>query len=308
LSDHATDTVFPLSVADEGSANHEAAMKTPVSLLIPMFAVLNAQAESIEKAIIAAMSLSEEKSYSWHSSVRDDAQSYEIEGKTYNGYTWQRQPMPKSIAKRLGRGTGDLLEAIFKDTHRYVIATEDGWKKLGELPKQHDDWQEGYWIYVTTPGMRTADMPADELQSEPFGLPPAIYVPVVADDDDRQRVYSNAQFALSLPHEQLGIIVSSHTSLDASESEAAGNLSDIGAQLLLVYDGHEYIKPVIATGRFKLWYSGGTVAKYLVELAGIVIVDRKPVYVRQKSTTVLKDVGTTRFDLPIDAHRRLASN
>jgi hypothetical protein len=282
-------------------------MKRQVLLLITLLGSINAHAESIEEAIVAAMKLSEENSYSWHCSVFDDAQSYEIEGKTFNGYTWQRQPMPKSIGKRLGRGAGHRLEAIFKDAHQYVIATENGWKTLGELPKQHDDWQDGYWIYVTTPLSRSADMPADESQYNPFGLPQAIYMPVISDDDGDHRVYTNAQFALSLPHQELALIVSCHTSLDVTGNVAVGSLSDIGAQLLLVHDGHEYIRPVIATGRFKLWLSGGAVVRYIVELAGIVLVERKPVYVRQNSTTVLKDVATTTFDLPSDAHRRLAS-
>ena len=73
---------------------------------------------------MAAMKLTEEKSYSWHCSVVDDAQDYEIEGKTVGGYTWQRQPIPKHIAKRLGREAGYSLEAIFKNAYDFVIATE----------------------------------------------------------------------------------------------------------------------------------------------------------------------------------------
>jgi hypothetical protein len=96
--------------------------------------------------------------------------------------------MPKSIGRRLGRGAGHRLEAIFKDTHQYVIATENGWRTLGELPKQHDDWQDGYWIYVTTPVSQSADMAADESQYNPFGLPQAIYMPVISDDDGDHRV------------------------------------------------------------------------------------------------------------------------
>jgi hypothetical protein len=72
-----------------------------------------------------------------------------------------------------------------------------------------------------------------------------------------------------------------------------------------VHDGHEYITPVVAGGRFRIWLRGDAVERYLVELAGIVVVNRKPIYVRQKSTTVLKEIGTTAFVVPADARRRL---
>ena len=282
-------------------------MKTQLSLMLVLTAAMNAHAESVEKTIVAAMRLSEESSYSWHSSVFDDAQAYEIEGKVWNGYTWQRQPMPKTIAKRLGREAGHSLEAIFKDTYHYVIATETGWKTLRELPKRHDDWQDEEWIYASAPVWRTPDLPADESAFDPFGLPPAIYLPVIRNDEDASaRPYSNAQFALAQPHQELAIVVSCHTDLCMEGNVASGNLNDIGAQLLLVHDGHEYIKPVVATGRFKLWLHGESVAKYVLELAGILVLERKPVYVRQKSTTVLTDVGKTVFTLRSDARERLA--
>lgn len=267
------------------------------------------RAASVEQAIIAAMRLSEVPSYSWRCSVIDDAQAYEIEGKKRaDGCTWQRQPMPKIIAQRLGRGASDLLDAVFKDTYTYVIATEDGWKTLRELPKLHDNWVEDEWIHASFPIGRTADMPADAAELDPFGLPPGIYLPVVRNNAevDEHRAYSNAQFALALPEQELAIIVSCHTAMNVEGDVASGILNNIGSQLLLVHDGHEYIKPVVAAGRFKLWLHDGAVTKYVIELAGIVLVDRKTVYVRQKATTVLKDIGATAFDLPLEAQRRLA--
>ena len=155
---------------------------------------------------------------------------------------------------------------------------------------------------------RTPDMPADAADIDPLGLPSGIYLPVIRDDqeEDDHRPYSNAQFALALPDQELALIVSCHTTMNVEGDVATGTLSDIGAQLLLVHDGHEYIKPVVAAGRFKLWLHEGAVAKYIIELAGIVLVDRKTVYVRQKASTVLREVGTTTFDLPLNAQRRLA--
>ena len=282
-------------------------MKSLLAATTALLAVSNVWGHSLETAIVAAMKLSEVPNYSWTCTVTDDAKTYTIEGKTQNGgYTWQRQPMPKMIARRLGRDAGQDLESIFSSKLRYVIDTGSGWKTLNELPKLHSDWGDEDWYFVTLPLGQTADMAADG--SDSFELPPAIYLPVVPKDDaDKNRVYSNAQFALALPHEELGVIVSSHADFQVKDGVVSGTLTDLGAQLLLVHDGHEYIKPVTAGGRFKLWLKGGLVEKYLVELAGIMVIDRKPVYVRQKSITMVKDIGTTRLEVPADARRRLLS-
>jgi hypothetical protein len=286
--------------------NLEFAMKSLLGFTLTIFAAMSLRAHTVETAIVAAMKFSEDPNYSWTCTISDDAQTYDIEGKTERGFTWQRQPMPKGIARRLGRGAGRELEAIFSRPLRYVIRTDSGWKALQELPKQDREWTDDQWIYVPVPVVRGPDMPADGSEGDRFGLPPAVYIPVMPQiDDDQGKTYSNAQFALALPHDELAVMVSSHADFIVEGNVASGTLTDLGAQLLLVHDGHEYIRPVTGGGRFKLWLNRGVVEKYLVELAGIVVVDRKAVYVRQKSMTVIKDVGTTKVEVPADARRRL---
>lgn len=261
-----------------------------------------------EEAIIAAMRLAEAPNYSWTAEVVDDARNYTVNGMTADGHTWQRQPMPKNIARRIGRDGDYELEAIFSGKLRYVIQTPAGWTRLDELPESHSDWDnDNEWVLVTAPRLRTPDMAADIWETDPLGLPPAIYVPVLRtnDEEDDNRVYSNYQFALSLPHEELATMVSSHTDFQVEGNTATGTLTDLGARLLLVHDGHEYIRPVMATGRFKWWLTGDSVQKYTIDLAGIVVVDRRSVYVRQKSTTQMSSVGTTAFAIPAEARRRL---
>ncbi len=251
------------------------------------------------------MKLSEVRNYSWTCHVVDDAQSYDIVGKTLaDGATWQRQPMPKGIARRLGRDAGRELEAIFVAPQRFVVATAEGWRTLDELPKRHRDWQdESEWYYVSLPVVRSPSMPADENDPHGFNLPPVIF-PILRERDP-DRAYTNAQFALALPHDQLAIVVSSHDEWRVDGDQVSGSLTDLGARLLLVYDGHEYITPVVADGRFRLVVAGGVVTRFTVELAGIVVVDDRPVVVRQKSTTRISEIGTTQFALPGDARERL---
>lgn len=284
-------------------------MKTLLVAAMLLLATVGVSAAPVDRAIVAAMQLSAAPNYSWTCSVTDDARTYDIEGKTANGITWQRQPMPQTVAKRVGRDGGYFLESMFTEPLRYVILTSSGWQRLEELPEHRSDWEEDTeWLHVSMPVLRTPDMPADEWRTDPFGLPPAVYVPIVRaqGEDPDDRVYSNYQFALSLPHQELSVIVSSHVDMHVEGDIASGTLSDLGAQLLLVHEGHEYIRPVIATGRFKLWLREDCVQQYTVELAGVVVVSRKAVYVRQKSTTRFANVGTTRFDVPADAWRRLS--
>jgi hypothetical protein len=282
----------------------EIVMKPLFASILALMAANSVCAHTVESAIVAAMSLSEAPNYSWICTVTDDAQAYDIEGKTRDGFTWQRQPMPKVIARRLGRDAGRELDSIFSSPFQYVIHTDTGWRMLEELPKQHRDWSDGEWYFVSLPVVRSPDMPADATDMGLFGLPPAIYIPVISDDEEG-RVYTNAQFALALPHDELAIIVSSHLDFNVEDGVVSGTLTDLGAQLLLVHDGHEYITPVTAGGRFKLWLGPEAVEKFVVELAGIVVVDRKPIYVRQKSVTVVRDIGTTNLEIPLDARRRL---
>lgn len=280
----------------------------PRSLLIcSLLAWASAPAHTPETAIIAAMKLSEQPSYGWFTTVNDDAQTYTLEGKTEKGgYTWQRQPMPKAIARRLGRGAPHQLEAIFRNAFHYVVATEDGWRLPSELPRRAKDWSdESDMYYAATPLLRTPDMPADERDLGRFGLPPVVYLPVVKARASDDFVYSNCQFALGLPHQELAVIVSSHTDLQIEGDVVSGSLSDLGAQLLLVHDGHEYIQPVTAAGRFKLWLKNGLVEKYLLELAGILALSRETHYVRQNSTTILSGVGSTSVEVSPEVRQRL---
>jgi hypothetical protein len=264
------------------------------------------QASPIDDAIVAAMKLSEAPNYSWSCAIVDDAKSYDIDGKWADGFAWQRQPMPKTVGERIGRDAGYDLEAIFHGPLEYVVRTGQGWRTLAELPKRDPFCEENNnWIYTSAPLLRTADMPAD-VNDLSFGLPPAIWVPIVRDRDDTH-VYSNAQFALALPHRELAIVVSSYDAFKVDGNTATGSLTDVGAQLLLVHQGHEYIRPVVAGGRFKLWFTNGLVTKYTIDLAGVVVFEEKPIYVRQTATTVVKDVGTTGFYIPPDALHRLAA-
>jgi hypothetical protein len=284
----------------------------PVGLLV----VGAIRAGPVDQAIMAAMRVADQPNYGWTSMVTDDARTYDLEGKTQKGgYTWMRFPKIKTISLRLGREADEEIEAVFNGATAVVIRTDDGWKTIAELPRARRDWTDDPFFWPAPPPMPVAMSPRaghmsrsggfgpiDPLDPAPIAWP---MVPVGAEEE--KRPYSNAQFALSRPHDELAIIVSSYVDMDVAGDIAGGTLSDMGARLLLVHEGQEdQIRPIAAAGTFKLQIKDGLVVKYLLRLEGIVLVDKKTVHVHQSSSTTIKDVGKSGFDVTDEIRRKLS--
>ena len=123
--------------------------------------------------------------------------------------------------------------------------------------------------------------------------------------------FYTALSGLKASQTELAVIVSSHQEFNVDGDVVTGTLTDLGAQLLLVRDGQEAITPLRAAGTFKLWLRDGSVTKYQVQLEGILHVrlptNSRQVMVHQITTTVLKDVGTTSFEVPAQAREKLGT-
>jgi hypothetical protein len=256
-----------------------------LSLLAVLAASRALAADTADAVIVAAMRLSDEPSYRWVTTVADDARTYEIRGQTMkNGITHVKMPIVNEVRRRLGRSVTDTeIDVFFKGNVRCVLETEDGWKTLDELPPPVDS--------------PTAEPPP--ILGILGGIPPPR--PKLKNEEG----YSNLQLAINHPHEELGVIVTSHTDLRFGDGTVTGTLSNLGAQLLLVHDGQHEITPLQANGTFKLWIRGGIVTRYQLQLDGVLAVGRKQIRVRQNSDTTLTDVGTTQFEVPSEARRKL---
>ena len=261
-----------------------------------------------DDAIVAIMRLSDQPNYSWVATVVDDARTYDIFGKTVRGgFTQVRMPVINSVRRKLGRSVKDTqIDLIFRGNVHCVIETDDGWRTPTELPM----------------------LPWNAPESRPSRASPAIgsilgnsrgsiqgvtiHQPAATNRNaPSERTYSNLQLALSHPHEELGVIVGSHETLKVDGDLVTGSLTALGAQLLLVRDGQKYIEPIGASGTFKLWLRGGMVTKYQVTLEGALNVHlqsgRRRVEVHQVTDTILKDVGTTAFEVPDQARVKLGT-
>ncbi len=249
-------------------------------LTAAIFASL-AHGTPVDDAIVAAMKLADQPNYSWTANVVRDARSYTVEGKTIvGGFT--QVIVPASVAMpanpemrgRVGRGSSDSnVAAIFKGSETHVVETAEGWMTPLELAS----------------------------------LPPA-----PRSGSGRRRGLVNdlpLSFAISLPHEDIGIIIGGGTDLKVEGGIVSGRLSDTGAKLLLLPPGQENVAPVAASGTFKLWINEGMLARYEVQLTGIVAVtagqNRRAVKTTQTITTELKDIGSTKLAVPPEAKAKL---
>lgn len=261
----------------------------------------------VEAAIMAAMRLSDQPNYSWVTTVSDDARTYEIIGRTVRGgYTRVKMPAVNSLRRQLGRGVTDTqIDFIFRGNVACVIETEHGWRRPDELPAVplEDTAAPDHRVVPGLPGHAGSPPAPAAIRGSIVRLPkPA--------PSTGPRAYSNLQLGIAHPHEDLGVIVASHDLLQIEDDVVVGRLTELGAKLLLVRDGQETITPVRAAGTFKLWRRGDLIVKYQVTLTGTLSVHlptgRRTLEVSQVSDTIVKDIGTTTFDVPDEARARLS--
>jgi len=191
-----------------------------------------------------------------------------------------------------------MVQAIFRGNVDCVIATDEGWKAVEELPVVAD----------TTPILGTSSLVHNSSRSV-LGRNTGVRSASQFEHDREDRAYSNLQMGLSHPHEELGVIVSSGTDLHVENDMLTGSLTEMGAQLLLVRDGQTGITPLQGSGTFTLWFRDGVVNRYQVRLQGVLAIKTglgtRQIAVTQRTSTVISDIGTTTVDVPIEAVAKL---
>jgi hypothetical protein len=277
------------------------------------FAAAVSLAGPTEDAIVAIMRLSERPNYTWVATVADDARTYEIDGKiASDGFSFVKMPAINSVRRKLGRDVTDSrIDAIFRGNVDCVVRTDAGWFRVEELPEPEaiSDYERlGAASRSGTIGLPSGALPPGMGGSATHRVRRTA---VVAPVEQEKRNYSNLQFAICPPHEELGVIVSSHSHIAVEGDTVSGTLTELGAQLLLVRDGQREITPVQASGTFKIWLRHGTVSRYQVTLQGTLAVTlpksgRVNLNVSQRTLTVLSDIGTTKVDVPDIARAKLA--
>ncbi|HEX2853017.1 MAG TPA: hypothetical protein VHO24_07260 [Opitutaceae bacterium] len=247
---------------------------------------------AVDTAIVVAMKLPEAKTYSWTSTVQDDGRFYVIDGKTQrDGYTLVNMPMVSAIQRKLGATRSETHTAIFKGDSHCVIDSPGGWKTPEELGASLEDLARSQ-----TRGSRRRGGSGSGIGT--VTLPPGSGIR-----------YSNLQLNISHPHDEIGLIVGSHTSMRAESDGVSGDLSEEGAKLLLVHPGQNEIMPLRASGTFRLWIKEGALVKYEIQLTGTIAVgagsNRREISLRQTSNTSITKINQTTFEVPEEAKRKL---
>ncbi len=280
----------------------------PYPWLAALLLTSAAVAGPVDDAILAAMNLAEKPNYSWRATISDDLQTYDLHGQTRVGeFTRVTMPLAGDLRRQFGRRLREHeLTMIFRGNVRCAIATEEGWKTADELPAltDHEIAELGTFAIPQIAlgmGIRRG--------MSGFGHTPGGRSKLRAGTrgglNEDSPGYSSLRLAVSHPHEELAIIVSSYADLRVNGNLVTGRLTDLGAQLLLVREGQADVEPVAATGSFQLWIHDGMVTKYHVEMEGVLSVEHELLEVRQSMTTVVNGVGTTKFEVPAEVRQKL---
>jgi hypothetical protein len=271
---------------------------------LSLFAVAAAVAGPVDSAIVAAMKLPDAPNYSWRTDVVDDGRTYEVVGATDRAtdYSLVTQPLVNAVARRAPRGGGassNVATLIFKGPEQFVIQSDDGWRSSGEMLSGSDRGGSRRGGLSGPPGMG--------------GLPgmggPRGRGSRGGGGGGEAAGYSNLQNTLSRPHEEIAIIVAGAADLKVEEDVITGSLSETAAKLMLVHAGQKTITPLRASGTVRLWVRNGVLLKYETRLEGVLSVEssggRREVAVHQTATTTLTEVGTTKFEVPAEAMKKL---
>jgi hypothetical protein len=275
--------------------------RAALASLLSVLASASSHAGPAESAIVAAMKLPDAPNYSWVAEVDDDARSYQIVGKTdrVTDYSLVTMPMVAAVRRRAGRSSSAVdnqASVIFKGDEKFVLETVDGWRKPEELS--------------VGAGGRNArgGFPGGGARGR-GGRRGGAGNPFPNEDGSTLPAYSNLQKTLSRPHEEIGIIVAGYTELKAEDGVITGPLNETAAKLLLVHAGQNEITPLAASGTVRLWVSDGVLQKYETRLEGTLAIEsggtRHEVKVRQRTVTTVTGVGTTSFEVPDEARKRL---
>ena len=85
----------------------------------------------------------------------------------------------------------------------------------------------------------------------------------------------------------------------------SGPLTEAGAKELLSYGRRGGNEPKNAKGSVKIWIKSGTVSKYVVNVKGQATFNGEERDVDRTSTTEIKEVGTTKLEVPEPAKKKL---
>jgi hypothetical protein len=119
---------------------------------------------------------------------------------------------------------------------------------------------------------------------------------------------------LKTPADEIQDVISKTGELKKDADVISGDLTKEGAESLLTAGfgrrggagGANRPPPKDAKGSVKIWLKDGAVAKYEVKVSGKVDRQGEETQMERNTTTEIKDVGTTKIEVPDDAKKKLS--
>ncbi len=297
-------------------------------LLIP--GVAAARADPADTVILAATKLSEAANYSWISSTERDSRTAEMRGKTnsagYSLVTFLGYAPP--VAPPGGRSVhsdvpGDSIHTVWMGDTNYVIQVGDDWTRLdgpSETSAKPGNASRSASRGDTSRASGGGGMSGSGLDSSGLGGTGGGRRgggggrgrgsrSGGGGGSDNSEMGAPARFpaGINLPHEELGLMMVNYTNLHLEGEIISGTLTQIGAELLIVPPGSKDAPPEGATGTFRLWIKDGMVTKYELHLSAKTAPGGRAVRggFSETTTVVLTDIGSTPFNVPEAAKRKL---
>jgi hypothetical protein len=112
------------------------------------------------------------------------------------------------------------------------------------------------------------------------------------------------------PAEEAADLVSKAKELKQETDAYGGELTEAGAKDLLTFGGRrdgKTTEPRNARGSLKFWVKDGLLAKYELKLQGTINFSNKERDIDRTTTVEIKDVGTTKVEVPDAAKEKLAA-
>jgi len=130
---------------------------------------------------------------------------------------------------------------------------------------------------------------------------------VVADEQGPGRFLGRRLQNYKAPAAEVEEIVAKSGELKADAGVIAGNLTEDGAKALLSMGSRAGgTPPANAKGSVKFWLKDGALVKYEVKVQGTVSFGGNDRDIDRTTTVEIKDVGTTKLDVPEDAKKKLS--
>jgi hypothetical protein len=114
--------------------------------------------------------------------------------------------------------------------------------------------------------------------------------------------------AIKTPSTEVSDLAGKTKELKKDGQVYSGDLTETGAKELLSFGrrGANASEPKNAKGSVKIWVKDGALTKYIVNVQGTVNFNGEDRDVDRTSTTEIKDVGTTKVELPEPAKKKLS--